>query len=80
MGDEWIARLAPIASSIISRLISGEKVKGSEQLFILLFSMAQDMKEMRASFASLNDTSHKLVEGITELRVEIALLRGRLEK
>ena len=80
MPGDWINVLSPVAAGIIDRLTKGESVKASERGFILLYSIAQDVKELRADISGLNDAVHGLTGLINELRVETALLRGRSER
>ena len=80
-----IATMAPIANAIIARLSSGQKLKSQEQIFILLYSIAEDsrdtkqeMKKLREDFGRFNDTLHSLNELVNELRAETAFLRGKI--
>jgi urease gamma subunit len=80
-----IAAMAPIANAIIARLSSGQKLKSQEQIFILLYSIAEDsrdtkqeMKKLREDFGRFNDTLHSLNELVNELRAETAFLRGKI--
>ena len=80
-----IAAMAPIANAIIARLSSGQKLKSQEQIFILLYSIAEDsrdtkqeMKKLREDFSRFNDTLHSLNELVNELRAETAFLTGKI--
>jgi len=80
-----IAAMAPIANAIIARLSSGQKLKSQEQIFILLYSIAEDsrdtkqeMKKLREDFGRFNDTLHSLNELVNELRAETAFLTGKI--
>jgi urease gamma subunit len=85
MESSLITTLAPLANTIIARLSSGEKLKSQEQVFILLYSIAEDskesrqeMKRLREDFCRFNDTLHSVVELINELRTETAFLSGKI--
>jgi len=85
MEASLITALTPIANTIITRLSSGQKLKGQEQIFILLYSIAEDSREtkqemqrLREDFSRFNDTLHSLNDLINELRTETAFLKGKL--
>jgi len=85
MEASLIAAMAPIANTIIARLSSGQKLKGQEQIFILLYSIAEDSREtkhemqrLREDFGRFNDTLHSLNDLVNELRTETAFLKGKL--
>ena len=85
MEASLIAAMAPIANAIIARLSSGQKLKSQEQIFILLYSIAEDsrdtkqeMKKLREDFGRFNDTLHSLNELVNELRAETAFLTGKI--
>jgi len=85
MEASLIAAMAPIANAIIARLSSGQKLKDQEQIFILLYSIAEDSREtnqemqrMREDFNRFNDTLHSLNDLVNELRAETAFLKGKL--
>jgi hypothetical protein len=80
-----IAAMAPVVNAIIARLSSGQKLKGQEQIFILLYSIAEDSREtkqemqrLRDDFGRFNDALHSLNELANELRAETAFLKGKL--
>ena len=73
-----IAALGPIASSIASKLASGDRIKEGERSFLLLYSMAGDMKDLRSELSSLSVGIRELRDSVNELRVDIARLNGRL--
>lgn len=85
MEASLIAAMAPIANAIIGRLSSGQKLKGQEQIFILLYSIAEDsreskqeMQKLREDFGRFNDMLHSLNELVNEVRAETSFLRGKL--
>ena len=85
MDASLIAAMAPIANTIIGRLSSGQKLKNQEQIFILLYSIAEDsretkqeMQKLREDFSRFNGTLHSLNELVNELRAETAFVRGKL--
>jgi urease gamma subunit len=80
-----ITAMAPIANAIVGRLSSGQKLKGQEQIFILLYSIAEDsreskqeMQKLREDFGRFNDMLHSLNELVNEVRAETAFLKGKL--
>lgn len=73
-----IAALAPIASSIATRLTSGDRIKDGERSFLLLYSMAGDMKDLRTELFALSTGIRELRDSINELRVDVARLNGKL--
>jgi hypothetical protein len=85
MEASLITAMTPIANAIITRLSSGQKLKDQEQIFILLYSIAEDscktkqeMQRLREDFGRFNDTLHSLNDLVNELRAETAFLKGKL--
>ena len=85
MSSEWLTALAPVANTIIGKIGSGQKLKNREQMFVLLYSMAEDnremkqeMKKLREDFGKFNDMLHVLTELVNELRAETAFVKGKL--
>jgi hypothetical protein len=85
MSAEWLSALAPIASALISKLGTGQKLKEGEQIFVLLYSIAEDnrelkdeMKKLREDFGRFNNALYQLSELVNELRAETAFLKGKL--
>jgi len=73
-----IAALGPIASSVAARLTSGDRIKDGEKSFLLLYSMAGDMKDLRIELSTLSVGIRELRDSVNELRVDIARLNGKL--
>jgi len=73
-----IAALGPIASSIAAKLTSGDRIKDGEKNFLLLYSMAGDMKDLRTELSTLSTGIRELRDSVNELRVDIARLNGKL--
>jgi hypothetical protein len=78
MEQAVIAALGPIASSIAARLTSGDRIKDGEKNFLLLYSMAGDMKDLRTELFALSTGIRELRGSINELRVDVARLNGKL--
>jgi hypothetical protein len=85
MEASLIAAMAPIANAIITRLSSGQRLKSQEQIFILLYSIADDSREtkqqmqrLREDFGRLDETLRSLNELVNGLRAETAFLKGKL--
>lgn len=72
--------LSPLAAGIIDRLTRGESVKAAERNFILLYSIAQNLNELRDDVGNIDEAICNLTRLANELRVETALVRGRLDK
>lgn len=73
-----IAALGPIASSVAAKLTSGDRIKDGEKNFLLLYSMAGDMKDLRTELSNLGIGIRELRDSVNELRVDIARLNGKL--
>lgn len=78
MESSWLQTLAPIANTLLSRISSGEKLRSGEQTFILLYSIAHDIKELRADFQNFHNALSSLSELVNELRTEAAFLKGKI--
>ena len=85
MSAEWLSALAPVASALISKLGTGQKLKDGEQVFVLLYSIAQDnrelkdeMKKLREDFNRFNNALEQLSELVNGLRAETAFLQGKV--
>lgn len=73
-----ISMLGPLASEIATKVSSGSSVKREDRNFLLLYSMASDIKELRHDFNGLKEGIHDLRESVNQLRVDIARLNGKL--
>jgi hypothetical protein len=78
MEQTVIAALGPIASAIAAKLASGDRIKDGERSFLLLYSMAGDMKDLRTELFALSTGIRELRGSINELRVDVARLNGKL--
>ncbi len=73
-----LAQLSPLAATIIDKLVSGGKVSSSDKSFVLLYSMASDIKELRQEFNDLSHALRELKDTLSELRVDVARLNGKV--
>jgi hypothetical protein len=72
MAYDIISVLAPVAGKVIEKLMSGTPTKNDEVSFILLYSMARDISELKTKF-------DRFANDLTELRVAIARLNGKMQ-
>lgn len=85
MSADLLMSLAPIAQTIISKITTGQQVKPQEQMFVLLYSMAEDgreskdeMKKLREDFKGLNNCLHELTTLTNKLMAETAFIKGKI--
>ena len=74
-----LTQLSPLAATIIDKLTSGSKVSSNDRTFVLLYSMASDIRELRAGFNDLSHAIKELGNNLNELRVDVARLNGKIK-
>jgi hypothetical protein len=72
MDYSFLTQLSPLAASIIDKLASGGRVSGNDRIFVLLYSMASDIRELRLQFNDLSHAVKELKDGLNDIKVDIA--------
>ncbi len=67
MSAEWLSALAPVASALISKLGTGQKLKDGEQVFMLLYSIAQDNRELKDEMKKLREDFSRFNNALDQL-------------
>lgn len=80
-----LVSLLPLVQPLINKLSEGKQLRIPEATMILLYTMAEDSREtkeqmtkLREDFTRFNDMLHTLSGLVSELRSEVAYVKGRI--
>lgn len=71
MNIEVLSALSPLVSTIFDKLMSKKTLTDGEINTILLFSMAQDINELRKNFDKFSNT-------LNELRIDVTTIKAKV--
>lgn len=81
-----LVSLLPLVQPLLNRLSEGKQLRTSEASMVLLYAMAEDSREtkeqmtkLRDDFTRLTDTLQGLSGLLSDLRSEVAYVRGKID-